>query len=81
MDSLTEQVKQIVGSDSNLYLTCGNYQLLCWPDFLDRKENFRILTSSGTVIQRPDGSLQRVSPGEAEDYLSELEGERRSLYA
>jgi ferredoxin len=65
---------------SKLYLTCGNCQLLCWPDPEDRKENYRILTSTGTVIQRPDGSLQRVSPDEAEAYVAGLDEERRSLY-
>jgi len=63
-----------------LYLTCGNCQLLCWPDPEDRKENFRILTSSGAVIQKSDGSLQRVSAGEAEAYVIGLDEERRSLY-
>ena len=65
---------------SKLYLTCGNCQLLCWPDPADRKENFRILTSSGAVIQKPDGSLERVSAGEAEAYVMGLDEERRSLY-
>jgi len=66
---------------SNLYLTCGNCQLLCWPDLADRKENFRILTSTGVVIQKPDGSLARVSPEEGEAYIQSLEAEKRSLYA
>jgi epoxyqueuosine reductase len=66
---------------SNLYLTCGNCQLLCWPDPSDRKENFRILTSTGVVIQRPDGSLARVSPQEGEVYIQSLDAEKRALYA
>jgi hypothetical protein len=66
---------------SKLYLTCGNCQLLCWPDLEDRKENFRILTSSGTIIQRPDGSLERVSPEKAEAYVMSLDEEKRALYA
>jgi hypothetical protein len=65
---------------SNLYLTCGNCQLLCWPDLADRKENFRILTSTGVIIQRPDGSLHRVSAEEGEAYLQSLDGEKRALY-
>jgi len=65
---------------SNLYLTCGNCQLLCWPVPEDRKENYRILISSGTIIQKPDGSLERISPGEAEAYLMGLGEEKRSLY-
>ena len=65
---------------SNLYLTCGNCQLLCWPDLADRKENFRILTSTGVIIQRLDGSLHRVSPEEGEAYILALDGEKRALY-
>lgn len=65
---------------SKLYLTCGNCQLLCWPNPEDRKGNLRILTSTGAVIQKPDGSLQRVSPQEAEAYVGGLDEERRALY-
>jgi epoxyqueuosine reductase len=66
---------------SKLYLTCGNCQLVCWPGREDRKENFRILSSSGCIIQKPDGSLERVSPSEAEIYMRGLDEEKRSLYA
>lgn len=65
---------------SKLYRTCGNCQLVCWPDREDRKENLRILTSSGVVIQSFDGSLKRVSPEEAEAYVKGLDMERQSLY-
>jgi hypothetical protein len=65
---------------SNLYLTCGNCQLLCRPTLAERKENFRILTSSGVVVQKSDGALQKVTPAEAESYLSGIDEERRSLY-
>jgi len=65
---------------SNLYLTCGNCQLLCWPDLADRKENYRILTSTGVVIQNPDGSLARVSPEEGEAYIQRLDEKERALY-
>ena len=62
-----------------LYLTCGNCQLLCWPRLEDRKENFRILTSSGVIVQQA-GALHRLSAEEAEAYLSGLDEETRSLY-
>jgi epoxyqueuosine reductase len=64
---------------SNLYLTCGNCQLLCWPNPEDRKENYRILTSTGVVIQRPDGSLSRVSAEEGEADVQGGEEERKKL--
>jgi epoxyqueuosine reductase len=65
---------------SNLYLTCGNCQLVCWPDLADRKENYRILTSTGVVVQKPDGSLARVSPQEGEAYIQSLDEKNRALY-
>jgi epoxyqueuosine reductase QueG len=65
---------------SNLYLTCGNCQLLCWPDPADRMENYRILTSTGVIIQKPDGSLARVSSEEGEAYIQTLDEIKRALY-
>jgi epoxyqueuosine reductase QueG len=65
---------------SKLYLTCGNCQLICWPNPEDRKENFRILTSSGVIIQKPDGSLQNVAPEEGAAYVNALSEDRRNLY-
>jgi epoxyqueuosine reductase QueG len=65
---------------SKLYLTCGHCQLLCWPNPEDRKENFRILTSSGVIIQKSDGSLQNVAPEEGAAYVKALSEDRRNLY-
>ena len=36
---------------------CGNCQLICWPELADRKENHRLLTTSGRVH---DGPLNTV---------------------
>lgn len=38
-------------------LTCGNCMLICWPDKEDRKENYRLLTTSGRVIRGEDGPV------------------------
>jgi epoxyqueuosine reductase len=65
---------------SKLYLTCGNCQLLCWPNPEDRKENFRILISSGVIIQEADGALKNVAPEEGAAYLHALSEDRRNLY-
>jgi ferredoxin len=65
---------------SKLFLTCGHCQLICWPDFEDRKENFRLLTSSGVVIQKRGGDLENVSPEEGEDFINGLDEERKALY-
>jgi epoxyqueuosine reductase len=34
-----------------LLLTCGNCMIICWPDRTDRKENYRLLTTSGRVVK------------------------------
>lgn len=65
---------------SKLYLTCGNCQLLCRPDPGERKELFKLLTTSGCVIQHPDGTLERVSAEEAETYVTGLGEAERALY-
>ena len=33
------------------WFTCGNCMLICWPKMADRKENWRLLKSSGKVTQ------------------------------
>jgi len=36
-------------------ITCANCMLICWPDIEDRKENLRLLTTSGRVIRGETG--------------------------
>ena len=36
-------------------LTCGSCMLICWPDMEDRKENYRLLTTSGRVVKDETG--------------------------
>jgi len=38
-----------------LLLTCGSCMLICWPDMEDRKENYRLLTTSGRVVKDETG--------------------------
>lgn len=38
-------------------ITCGNCMLMCWPDMQDRKENFRLITTSGRVIRSEHGPV------------------------
>jgi hypothetical protein len=66
---------------SKLYLTCGNCQLLCRPDPDERKELYKLLITSGCVIQHPGGTLEKVSPEEAERYVGALDQNRQNLYA
>lgn len=37
--------------------TCGNCMLLCWPEMKDRKENYRLLTTSGRVVRGESGPV------------------------
>jgi hypothetical protein len=61
-------------------LTCGNCQLICHPDKDVRKKRYKLLTESGVIVQRPDGTLEAVSPQEADKRLEEMKPEDRALY-
>jgi epoxyqueuosine reductase QueG len=61
-------------------LTCGNCQLICHPDKDVRKKRYKLLTESGVIVQRPDGTLEAVSPEEADKRLKEMKPEDRALY-
>ncbi|MFC1822267.1 hypothetical protein ACFL9T_06135 [Thermodesulfobacteriota bacterium] len=37
--------------------TCGNCMLICWPELEDRKENYRLLTTSGRVVKGDSGPV------------------------
>ena len=37
--------------------SCGNCMNICWPDKEDRKENYRLLTTSGRVIRGENGPV------------------------
>ena len=63
-----------------LNMTCGNCQLICHPDPDERKRRYKLLTTSGVVVQHPDGSLEAVAPDVAEKHLSELSPEARACY-
>jgi len=61
-------------------LTCGNCQLICHPDKEVRKRRYKILVESGVIVQNPDGSLEAVSPEEAQNRLDAMDPETRALY-
>ncbi len=65
---------------SKVYTTCANCQLICHPDKKERAERFKTLTTSGVVIQHPDGSLERVTPEKAEEHIAVMDEETRALY-
>lgn len=37
--------------------TCGNCMLVCWPELEDRKENYRLLMTSGRVVKGGKGPV------------------------
>ena len=67
-------------SKKKLNLTCGNCQLICVPDKQERKRRHKMLTESGCVVQRPDGSLEALSPEEATRRVESMSAETRALY-
>ena len=63
-----------------LEFTCGHCQFICHPDKQVRQKRYKMITSSGVVIQEPNGTLKAVSPKEAKKYLRALDQETRILY-
>ncbi len=63
-----------------LNVTCANCQLLCHPDRDERKRRYKLLTTSGVVVQNPDGSLVAMPPDEAKQRLAAMSPEQRAMY-
>jgi epoxyqueuosine reductase QueG len=66
--------------DAKLRTTCANCQFICFPDRETRKKRLEMLTESGVVIQKKDGSLEAVNPEEAQERLKTMSPEKRGLY-
>lgn len=64
----------------NIRLTCGNCCYICWGDRKETAENYRLLTSSGCVIQRPNGEKVVLKADEARAEFEKMNPEHRSLY-
>jgi hypothetical protein len=63
-----------------LWQTCGNCQLVCHPDKEERKRRHKMLTTSGVVVQHPDGRLEAMPPDGAASFVSAMDPETRALY-
>jgi epoxyqueuosine reductase QueG len=63
-----------------LNVTCANCQLLCHPERDERKRRYKLLTKGGVVVQNPDGSLEAVTPKQAEKRLAAMSPEQRAMY-
>jgi epoxyqueuosine reductase QueG len=60
--------------------TCCNCMLICHPDREVRQRRYKLLVSSGVVVQRSDGSCEAVSPEKAAQQLAAMPTEQRALY-
>jgi epoxyqueuosine reductase QueG len=67
-------------TETTVRLTCGNCQVICWGDKEATKENYRLLTSSGCVLQREDGTVEALPAGEAETAFESMSEEHQGLY-
>jgi hypothetical protein len=65
---------------ADLRIACGNCQVVCRGDEEETRVNYRLLTSSGCVIQREDGSVKVLPPEEADRALERLGTAHRELY-
>ena len=63
-----------------LNVTCANCQLLCHPERDERKRRYKLLTKGGVVVQNSDGSLEAVTPKQAEKRLAAMSPEQRAMY-
>ncbi|MBI4800600.1 MAG: epoxyqueuosine reductase [Desulfarculus sp.] len=63
-----------------LEFTCGHCMLICHQDKQVRAKRLKILTTSGVVIEGPEGARQAVSPEKALEHLSALPSQLRTMY-
>lgn len=61
-------------------LTCGQCQIVCWGNKEDTSENYRLLISSGCVIQRPGGKIDVLPPDDAAAEFERMDPQHRDLY-
>ena len=47
-------------AEDKVKATCGNCQLVCWADRKERQYNYELLTGSGRVMEKPDGSVEVI---------------------
>jgi len=64
----------------NLRLTCGNCGIMCFGDKDKTRENYRLLTNAGCVIQREDGEILVLPSDEAAKVFEEMDGKHKRMY-
>ncbi len=63
-----------------LNVTCANCQLICHPERNERKRRYKLLTKGGVVVQNSDGTLEAMTPTQAERHLAAMSPEQRAMY-
>jgi epoxyqueuosine reductase len=69
---------QFVGG--RLMITCGLCALVCTGNREENEENFRLLTSSGCVVQDESGQKHVLPPEKAAELFESFSSEHKSLY-
>jgi epoxyqueuosine reductase QueG len=69
-----------IGGNVNLRISCGNCFFICFGDREETRENYRLLTSSGCVIQLENGEKVVLPPEEALEAFKKMPPEHQALY-
>ena len=64
-DALSEK-QYVTEAFEELYLTCGNCQLICWGDPEETRKNYYLLINSGCVVMNKIDSIDVISPNTSE---------------
>jgi epoxyqueuosine reductase len=68
------------GDSGNLRITCGNCAIICAGNRDETKENYRILTTSGCVVQDESGKKHVLPSDEAAKRFESFKPEHKNLY-
>jgi epoxyqueuosine reductase len=66
--------------EKKIRLTCGMCQKICFGNKEETRKNYEILTSSGCVLQKPNGDIVILPPEEAEREFKEFPPKHQKLY-
>jgi hypothetical protein len=68
------------GGQVNIRLTCGICNYICFGNKDETRENYRLLTSSGCVVQLENGEKITLPPEEAVKELEKMDSSHQALY-
>jgi epoxyqueuosine reductase QueG len=64
----------------NIRQTCSNCKNICWGDPDETRENYRLLTKSGCVVQRENGEILVLPPEKAQKVFDSFPQEHQQKY-